>query len=114
MSSSSLQKIEHLVAALKEAQAAADKFKNEPDEGTDNLDTVTIELKWWTEQSIAAVSEQSGIRIGRKLGSAMWYTNRWVSFDTHGSRARNTFACEAACKVLKEKGYEARVFYKAD
>ena len=89
MSSSSLQKIERLVTALKEAQAAADKFKNEPDEGTANLDTVTIELKWWTEQSVATVSEQSGIRIGRKLGGAMWYTNRWVSFDTFGSRARN-------------------------
>lgn len=114
MSSSSLLKISKLVAVLKKAQQAADQFKDHQDEGSANLDSVTITLKHWTEDSVNTVSNQSGIRIGRKLGSSMWRNSRFVHFDTHGARARNTFACEAACKVLQEEGYEASVYYKMD
>lgn len=107
-------KITPLVSALKQAQEAADQFKDTYDGGSANLDSVTIKLKHWTEDSIVEVSKRSGISISRKMGSSLWKNDRWISFETHGVRACNTVACEAACKVLEEKGYDVSVFYKMD
>jgi|SRR5688500_10682094 len=109
-----LKKIFPLVNALKKAQEEADKFKDYPDGGTVNSDTVTITLKQWYESDVFIVSEQSGIKIGRKLGSSLWKNSRRVNFRTDGQGARNTKQMEVACKVLEEAGYDATMFYRMD
>lgn len=109
-----LKKILPLVNALKKAQEEADKFRDYPDGGTVNSDTVTIAIKQWYESDVFIVSELSGIKIGRKLGARLWKNSRRVNIHTHGQGARNTKQMEVACKVLQESGYDATMFYQMD
>lgn len=104
-----------LVEALKRAQQAADDAKGTTDEGTANLDALTICLTRWRKVKIKKVSELSGINIDPvPLSSLMWRNCRFVYIRTQGQASMNTRMVEAAAKSLKDEGYDARVWYKND
>lgn len=105
--------IQDLANALRYADEMARAVKVK-DEGSCNMDAPTIALLGWPISAIRKASEISGVRIGDKIQSKLWRNDRWLYTKQSGAAYLNTAMAEAAVKALRERGYQASVFYRLD
>lgn len=109
-----MSKVTELAEAIIKANEAARAADPEDDGGSCNFDNVCIKLPRWKQEDIDKVIELSGTRITEPLSSNFWKGYRWVSTLAHGQAHRRTKMKEAACKVLREAGFDVDMYYQMD
>lgn len=104
--------LEELNKALQNAVNAAAKLADTEDSGTCNFDSVTLEISIPKK-----LAEQACVRLEKMLvrdWGRMWQGCYMVDIPLSGQGNRRTRMAEAACKVLRESGYNAHTFYMMD
>lgn len=94
------------------AKAAAEAFKDSEDGGTCNFDAPAFRIDGAPAMLIEGAAEQASISVTdfKWFGGQRWF---WLHvMDGQGNR--RTRMAEAATKVLKEAGLEARTYYQVD
>lgn len=109
-------RINHLIEALKRAEAAALQFKDTDDGGTCNFDMPVIKLPRWKPEEIQAVQQATGIVISDKWDFGIWKGYRPVGTSRHGQGNRRTRMAEAAYKSLRTEmpDLDVRMYYAMD
>lgn len=106
---------EAIAELLKRADAAARaaKAENDDDGGTCNLDSPTLFFdKTVRDSRVQKIAAMAGIGLDK----TKWFKRRcyFVRTETDGQGNRRSRMAEAACKVLREAGLDAMMFYHAD
>lgn len=102
-----------LAAAFAAAKHAAQAAKPGDDGGTANLDCVFLSARrGLTAATVRKAAEVAGVAISARWQSRWW--NGWLVFISEGQGARNTRMAEAACRALRNAGYDASVYYQID
>lgn len=101
-----------LCEAFKAAYAAAEEHKNDDDGGTSNFDKTWIHLRACEELRVAAAAKQAGLQVYKgRFQRVMVY---FVEPPFGGQGFRRTNQTEAMCRVMKELGYDAGMYYRMD
>ena len=107
-----MTKYEQLTADLIAAKTIAAQFENEEDGGTCNFDTAALYLPRWNREQTEKAFEAAGLRTDKWK---MFGSTYWMIFGCYsGQGNRRTTMAEAVCKYLKNKGYDATVYYQMD
>lgn len=106
--------IDKWAVAISQAATIPDDFKDYPDGGTCNNDTVTIYFGGWKQCDISKLTNKCGVAIGDKLTSKWWKGSRFIWFDYKGSASRRTAIAEACCTILVAAGIPASIYYQMD
>lgn len=104
--------LEELNNALSSAVTAAKQLANTEDGGSCNFDSVTLRI------SIpATLAEQACVKLEKMLvrdWGRLWRGHYMVDIPLSGQADRRSCMAEAACKSLRESGYDAHMFYMVD
>lgn len=101
-----------LCEAFKAAYAAAKEHKNDDDGGTSNFDRMWLHLNACEELRVAAAAKQAGLLAYKgRFQRVMVY---FVEPPFGGQGFRRTNQAEAMCRVMKELGYDAGMYYRMD
>lgn len=106
-----LYNYEHLANAFRKAIAAAQRYKDEPDKGTFNLDAPYIKLPGADEEKVLAAAKQAGIYCSRQ---SLYDYGTYYLGGTTGHQSRRTAEVEAIEASLRADGYNAYVEYRID
>lgn len=107
------EKVNKLIESLAKANAEALQFANVDDSGTCNFDTPIIRLEGWSKSELFDLTVYSGV-VGDKLDSRIFRNYRYVGTEKYGQAQKRTKMAEAACKSLKNDGYDVCMYYQAD
>lgn len=106
-------KISLFCDAVNKAQSESNKFKDEKDLGTCNLDTVIIDFSGWRQKSIDRISFNTGIDIGNRM-TGLYNGYRFVFFKKNGFASCRTKMAEIANESLIKDGIKSTVWYQMD
>ncbi len=101
-----------LVEDIAAAIAYGREHMGDDDGGTSNLDAPTISLPGWSQKKVEAAMKEAGTRC---FIWNLWGSKSYVfSIGGTGQGYTRTKAAEAARDYLKERGYNAGVYYQMD
>ena len=106
------ERSKNLKEALIRAKEAALRFADEDDGGTCNLDAPMLYLKGWKKAEIEEAVNGAELRyFDTKIFGAKFYI---ICGGTFGQGNRRTAMAEEMCRVLKEAGFDASMYYQMD
>lgn len=100
--------ISELEQALVKAKNAMMEYADTEDGGSCNFDTPVIRINA-TERQMAMLDYRV-VKVDERGWRGWWF----VFLPLMGQANRRTRMAEAACKSLKESGFEASVYYQLD
>lgn len=103
---------DQLAEIFKQTKAAAETMRHIEDGGTCNFDAPAFKIDGAPPKLIEGAAELAGVGVTdfEWHGDKRWY---WLDV-TEGQGLRRTLMAEAATKVLKEAGLDARTYYQMD
>lgn len=106
--------IPKIVSALVLAERAAIEADPGPDAdgGSCNFDSPVLTLPGARAATVAKIAKEAGVELSETtwLGKRRWF----VRTTTNGQANRRSRMAEAACRVLRNAGLDAMMFYHAD
>lgn len=108
-----LNEAKKIAEAFKSANSAMMKHKNEPDNGSCNLDTVLIDFDGKRKPFIDLVSQESGFRLD-KITSGFHKGLYFLFLDYNGQANVRYQMVQTAKDHLKDLGIKASVWYQMD
>lgn len=106
------ERSEKLKKALIRAKEAALKFASVEDGGTCNFDSPMIRLYRWKQAEIEEALAGAGLRyFSTTIFGTKYYV---VCGGTYGQANRRTTMAEEMCRIIKEAGFEATMYYQMD
>ena len=106
------ERSENLKKALIRAKEAALLFAGVNDGGTCNFDSPMIRLYRWRQAEIEEAFNGTGLRyFDTTIFGTKYYV---VCGGAYGQANRRTTMAEEMCRIIKEAGFEATMYYQMD
>lgn len=92
--------------AIQQAQSVASGLRDEPDDGSCNLDNAYL--------SVPGMRRSTAELCGIRITSSRWFGRIGFVGNYSGQASRRTLEAQAICDSLKAQGYDAGVWYHTD
>lgn len=105
-------KLAKLANDLIDAKKLADATTRGDYGGSCNFDSPALGGLRITDAQIDNIAEITGVRLSK----FQWFgrVHYWVHTGTYGQGSDQTKCAEVACKLLKERGWDATMYYQVD